>query len=126
MKKQSLLCSVLCLLFLFVNRQVFSQENTSEITLYDVVTGYIKALEEKNIWGQTGNGEQVEPGVIIDDLNWLYLPPGIAIFLPVISEAENLIGVIGNQKHEAIFGWCVWYIWYDHEKNVIVFEDKGL
>ncbi|MDR2922000.1 MAG: hypothetical protein LBU85_01510 [Treponema sp.] len=33
MKKQSLLCIVLCLLFLFVNRQAFSQENTSEVTL---------------------------------------------------------------------------------------------
>jgi hypothetical protein len=107
---------------LFCNQKMFSQETVSK----EIIEGYINILKEKEIMGKTDDGRQAAPGVIIDDANFLYLPQGIAIFLPVIAEAADLLYAIGDLTHRIYLGNCSWDVWYDSEKNVIAFRDTGM
>jgi len=126
------LCS--CITMLFFVQKIYSQETIISFyeiyikgeDLKDSIVEYIKILDEKGFEGETDDGKKAEPGVIIDDANWLYLPQGIIIFIPITNDAKDLIAAIEDKQYWVDLGCCRWIVWRNFEKNVLVFEDSGM
>jgi hypothetical protein len=123
--KKIFVCSILAV-FVCV-QQIYSQEEEiiDDDSIYGLVVNYLHILAEKNILGEADDGKIADANIITEGLNFMMLPQGIIISYPVIPEAKDLIDAIGDRKHFYTLGTIVWIVYFDPEKNVMVFEDTG-
>jgi hypothetical protein len=123
--KKIFICSILAV-FVCV-QQIYSQEEESidDDSIYGLVVNYLHILAEKNILGEADDGKIADANIITEGMNFMILPQGIIISYPVIPEAKDLIDAIGDRKYTYTLGTIVWIVYFDPEKNVMVFEDTG-
>jgi hypothetical protein len=114
--------------FMFQSIYLFAQtsslDENRKYVVVEYVYNYISILEEKEILAETAYG-LCDPVWIVEDINFMRLPPGITILLPIISEAKDLVDIIGEDYYHLVLGGIEWIVSIDYNKNIIIFEDSG-